>query len=194
MGSQNAAWNAARVLRLGAVESQYWANLSGASIGDQRFADFLCSAIKASKLPPGTVNFEITETAVIRNLDAARELIVRLKAMGCKFALDDFGSGLSSFGYLKELPVDFIKIDGMFVRDILTDPTDRILVKSIIDIAHTLGCEAIAEFVESAEILEMVTELGADYAQGFHIHRPQIIAPDFPGRLLDISAVAGTGP
>ncbi len=78
------------------------------------------------------------------------------------------------------------------MRDILNDPTDRILVKSIIDIAHTLGCRAIAEFVESAEILEMVAELGADYAQGFHIHRPEVIAPAFPGRLLDISATTGT--
>ncbi|MBT8100014.1 MAG: EAL domain-containing protein, partial [Gammaproteobacteria bacterium] len=158
----------------------YWINLSGGSIGDKRFADFLTQAIERSPLPPGTINFEITETAVIRSITDAGNLMASLKEMGCRFALDDFGSGLSSFGYLKKLPVDLVKIDGMFIRDLLRDKSDRIFVKSIIDIAHTLNIKAIAEFVENDELLEVVTELGADYAQGFAIGRPFVLAPRFP--------------
>ena len=163
-----------------ADERRYWVNLSGASIGDKRFADFLMRAIEHSPLPPGTINFEITETAVIRNVAEAGSLMMALREMGCKFALDDFGSGLSSFGYLKKLPVDYLKIDGMFIRDLLRDKTDQIFVKSIIDIAHTLNIRTIAEFVENDDLLNMVRELGADYAQGFAIGRPYVFAPKFP--------------
>ena len=158
----------------------YWINLSGSSVGDKRFAEFLKRAIAQSPLPPGTVNFEITETAVIRSVAEAGALMVALQGMGCKFALDDFGSGLSSFGYLKRLPVDFIKIDGMFIRDLAEDETDRIFVKSIVDIAHTLNIKATAEFVENPEILEIVSELGVDFVQGFAIGRPFELAPRFP--------------
>lgn len=164
----------------GAADRRYWVNLSGASVGDTRFADFLIDAIRHSPLPEGMINFEITETAVIRNIDEAGRLMTKLRDMGCQFALDDFGSGLSSFGYLKKLPVDFLKIDGMFVRDIANDQVDRIFVKSIIDIAHTMGIGTIAEFVENDAILAIVSELGADYAQGFGIHRPEMLMPQFP--------------
>ena len=99
--------------------------------------------------------------------------------MGCRFALDDFGSGLSSFGYLKKLQVDILKIDGMFIRDILKDETDRIFVKSIIDIAHTLNIKTVAEFVENQEMFEVVRTLGSDYVQGFGIGRPFALAPHF---------------
>jgi Amt family ammonium transporter len=163
-----------------AVHRKYWINLSGTSIGDKRFAGFLKEAMKKSPLPPGTINFEITETAVIRSVVEAGKLMAELREMGCQFALDDFGSGLSSFGYLKKLPVDFLKIDGMFIRDILRDQTDRIFVKSIIDIGHTLNIKTIAEFVENNEMLEIVRELGADFAQGFGIGRPFELAPRFP--------------
>ena len=163
-----------------ANERNYWINLSGASIGDKRFATFLMDAIRHSPLPPGTINFEITETAVIRSIAEASSLMTALREMGCKFALDDFGSGLSSFGYLKKLPVDYLKIDGMFIRDLLRDKTDRIFVKSIIDIAHTLGIKTIAEFVENDELKNVVRELGADYGQGFAIGRPYVLAPRFP--------------
>lgn len=163
-----------------AEERNYWINLSGASIGDKRFAAFLMDAIKNSPLPPGTINFEITETAVIRSVAEAGTLMASLREMGCKFSLDDFGSGLSSFGYLKKLPVDYLKIDGMFIRDLLTDKTDRIFVKSIIDIAHTLNIKTVAEFIENDELLEVARELGADYAQGFAIGRPFVLAPHFP--------------
>lgn len=159
----------------------YWINLSGASIGDPKFATFLTDAIERSPLPPGTINFEITETAVIRSITEAGKLMSALREMGCQFALDDFGSGLSSFGYLKKLPVDYLKIDGMFIRDLLRDKTDRIFVKSIIDISHTLNIKTIAEFVENEELLQVVKELGADYAQGFAMGRPYVLAPRFPG-------------
>ncbi len=166
----------------------YWINLSGASIGDPRFATFLTEAIERSPLPRGTINFEITETAVIRSISEAGKLMATLREMGCQFALDDFGSGLSSFGYLKKLPVDFLKIDGMFIRDLLRDKTDRIFVKSIIDIAHTLNIRTICEFVENDELLHVVRGLGADYAQGFAMGRPFALAPRFPtaGDSLDI--------
>ncbi len=162
-----------------AEQRKYWVNLSGTSIGDKRFAEFLKDAMQNSPLPPGSINFEITETAIIRNVTEAGNLMETLREMGCQFALDDFGSGLSSFGYLKKLPVDYIKIDGMFIRDLLQDKTDLIFVKSIIDIAHTLNIKAIAEFVENEELLEAVRQLGADYAQGFVFGRPYELAPQF---------------
>lgn len=152
---------------------QIWVNLSGASVGDTHIAQELIRQVKEANLPSGCLNFEITETAVIRKIDQAAELIEALQEMGCRFALDDFGSGLSSFGYLKKLNVDCLKIDGQFVRDIVTDPTDCIFVKSIIDIAHTLGMQVVAEFVENDAIRKQITELGSDYAQGFGIHRPE---------------------
>jgi diguanylate cyclase (GGDEF)-like protein/PAS domain S-box-containing protein len=163
----------------GAQEQHVWINLSGTSISDARFRKFLLESVEKSPLSPGTVNFEITETAAIRNLADAGQLMRSLNDLGCQFALDDFGSGLSSFGYLKQLPVDYLKIDGMFVRDIVTDETDRMLVRSIIDTAHTLGIKTIAEYVENDEILEMVTKLGADYVQGFGIHMPELLTPEF---------------
>jgi len=174
-----------------ADERSYWINLSGTSISDKRFAEFLMQAIERSPLPPGTINFEITETAVIRNVAEAGSLMTQLRGMGCKFALDDFGSGLSSFGYLKKLPVDYLKIDGIFIRDLLRDRTDKIFVKSIIDIAHTLEIKTIVEFVENDELLEVVTELGADYAQGFVIGRPFVLAPKFP-RSANSASATGT--
>ncbi|MBT8065637.1 MAG: EAL domain-containing protein [Gammaproteobacteria bacterium] len=163
-----------------AVHRKYWINLSGSSVGDRRFAEFLKHAVANSPLPPGTINFEITETSVIRNIAEAGELISALREMGCQFALDDFGSGLSSFTYLKNLPVDIVKIDGSFIRDLLKDDTDRIFVKSIIDIAHTLDIKVVAEFVEDEKTLEMLRELGADYIQGFMTGRPFVFAPRFP--------------
>jgi diguanylate cyclase (GGDEF)-like protein/PAS domain S-box-containing protein len=163
-----------------AVHRSYWINLSGSSVGDRRFAEFLKDAVSKSPLPPGTINFEITETAVIRSIAEANELMASLREMGCKFALDDFGTGVSSFGYLKKLPVDYVKIDGSFIRDLMHDQTDRIFVKSIIDIAHALNMKAIAEFVEDDEILQTVRELGVDYAQGFAMGKPFVFAPRFP--------------
>jgi Amt family ammonium transporter len=163
-----------------AEHRKYWINLSGTSIGDKQFAQFLVDAIKHSPLPVGTINFEITETAVIRSVAEAGKLMTELREMGCQFALDDFGSGLSSFGYLKKLPVDYLKIDGMFIRDIVEDETDRIFVKSIIDIGHTLNIKTVVECIENKTMLDVVKSLGADYAQGYALGRPFVLAPQFP--------------
>ena len=174
----------------GAGDRRYWINLSGNSVGDRRFAEFLVDAIKNSPLPEGMMNFEITETAVIRSVAEAGRLMTRLRDLGCQFALDDFGSGLSSFGYLKKLPVDYLKIDGMFVRDIQSDETDRMFVRSIIDIAHTMGIKVTTEFVENEGMLQTVANLGADFVQGYGIHRPEVLFPQFPIRAADIAAPA----
>ncbi|MEM6639814.1 MAG: EAL domain-containing protein [Pseudomonadota bacterium] len=153
-----------------------WLNLSGASVGDAKFSRNLIERVSIADLPAGTLNFEITETAVIRKIEEATQLIAALREMGCQFSLDDFGSGLSSFGYLKQLNVDGLKIDGQFIRDIADDPTDRIFVKSIIDIAHTLRLRVVAEFVEDDRTLNLIRTLGCDYAQGFGVHRPVPLA------------------
>lgn len=163
-----------------AEQRRFWINLSGTSIGEKRFAAFLRNAIEHSPLPPGTINFEITETAIIRNVTQAGHLIGELREMGCEFALDDFGNGLSSFGYLRKLPVSSLKVDGMFIRNIATDETDRIFVRSIIDIAHTLDMQTTCELIENNEMLEVVRDLGADFAQGFAVARPFELAPCFP--------------
>lgn len=153
--------------------SSYWVNLSGHSLGEPSFVSFLEEAIGHSGLPRGLINFEITETAVMRNIEECHKAMSRLKLLGCAFALDDFGSGVSSFGYLKNLPVDYLKIDGMFVRDILKDEIDLIFVKSIIDIAKVMGLKTIAEFVETEAVREKLVEMGADFGQGFFLGRPQ---------------------
>ncbi len=125
---------------------------------------------------PQQICFEITETAAIANLSTAKEFINKLKVRGCHFALDDFGSGLSSFSYLKELPVDYLKIDGTFVKGIIDDPIDLAMVKSINDIGHVMGKKTVAEFVENKKILELLKTIGVDYAQGFGIARPRPLA------------------
>jgi EAL domain-containing protein (putative c-di-GMP-specific phosphodiesterase class I) len=121
------------------------------------------------------ITFEITETQAVANLREASDFIHELKALGCRFALDDFGSGLSSFAYLKNLPVDILKIDGVFVKDILDDPIDAAMVRSIIDIGHVMNMKTVAEFVESRAILDYLKEMGADYVQGYGVAQPQPI-------------------
>lgn len=151
----------------------YWVNLSALSLGNTKFLSDIEQLVLSSELPLGTVNFEITETAVMNNISEARRFMESLKTLGCRFALDDFGSGMSSFGYLKNLPVDYIKIDGMFVRDIVNDEVDLIFVKSIIDIAKVMGIKTIAEYVESETIRRVVEDLGTDFGQGYAIGKPQ---------------------
>ncbi len=150
----------------------YAINLSGTSIGNPEILEYLTTQLRAGDARPGCLCFEITETAAISQLGQAQHLIAALRELGCRFALDDFGSGLSSFGYLKQLPVDYIKIDGMFVRDLLDDPIDRAMVRSINEIGHVMGKETIAEFVETPAILEALAEIGVDYGQGFGIAAP----------------------
>jgi len=153
----------------------YSINLSGQSLTDPAMLEFIITQLKESGINGNNICFEITETAAISNLYTADRFIMALKQYGCQFALDDFGSGLSSFGYLKNLPVDYLKIDGMFVKDIVDDPIDRAMVKSINDIGHVMGMKTIAEYVENDEIRTILTEIGIDYAQGYGVGRPQAI-------------------
>ncbi|MDH5301578.1 MAG: EAL domain-containing protein [Gammaproteobacteria bacterium] len=148
-------------------------NLSGKSINDETILSFIINEFKRSKITPNRVCFEITETATIANLSNASQLIEELRLMGCQFALDDFGSGLSSYSYLKNLPVDYLKIDGSFICNILRDPVDHAMVKSIVQIGHVMGIRTIAEFVETEAIALELCKLGVDYVQGYGIHRPQ---------------------
>lgn len=148
-------------------------NLSGASLGDESFLNFVKKQFSEYALPPQGVCFEITETAAIANMSKAVQFMKELKELGCQFSLDDFGSGLSSFTYLKNLPVDYLKIDGSFVRDMNHDPIDRAMVEAINNIGHVMGIQTIAEAVEDEAVLQELRELGVDYAQGFGIERPQ---------------------
>jgi diguanylate cyclase (GGDEF)-like protein/PAS domain S-box-containing protein len=147
-------------------------NLSGQSLADVGVLDFIINHLRRSKFKPECICFEITETAAISNIRGANNFISELRQFGCKFALDDFGSGFSSFGYLKKLDVDFLKIDGMFVKNIHKDPIDLAMVKSINEIGKVMGMKTIAEFVESDDIKNILREIGVDYAQGYGIARP----------------------
>jgi diguanylate cyclase (GGDEF)-like protein/PAS domain S-box-containing protein len=148
-------------------------NLSGQSLGDDELLTFILQRFSETGIPPHKICFEITETAAISKLSSASQWIQSLRQRGCRFALDDFGSGLSSFGYLKTLPVDYLKIDGQFIKDIIGNPMNMAIVRSIHEIARVMGTSTIAEFVESDAILEKLREIGIDYAQGYGISRPQ---------------------
>ncbi|RRQ20855.1 EAL domain-containing protein [Thiohalobacter thiocyanaticus] len=147
-------------------------NISGETLNDRSFAGFVLKLFEECRLPAHKFSFEITETTAIGNLIVAQEFMSRMQAIGCRFALDDFGTGMSSFGYLKTLPVDFLKIDGIFIQNIANDPIDYAMVRSINDIGHLLGQQTIAEFVENSEILARLQEIGIDYGQGYHFSRP----------------------
>ena len=150
-------------------------NLSGHSLGDEDFMTFVMQKLDSTGVPAHKICFEVTETAAIANLSSATRFIQEIKERNCRFALDDFGRGLSSFAYLKQLPVDFIKIDGLFVRDITDDPIDKAMVKAINDVAKIMGKQTIAEFVETQKTLDLLHDLGVDYAQGHFISEPKLI-------------------
>ncbi|WP_148863695.1 putative bifunctional diguanylate cyclase/phosphodiesterase [Marinobacter fonticola] len=147
-------------------------NLSGRTFDQADFADFVIDLIREHKLPAHKLCFEITETAAVHNLVDVQTFMVRLSRMGCTFALDDFGTGLSSFSYLRQLPVECLKIDGSFVRHIATDESDRAIVRAIHEIGHTLQKCTIAEFVENDEAAAILGDIGVDYLQGYGLHRP----------------------
>jgi len=151
-------------------------NLSGASLADNEFLPFVIRQFQRSGLDASKICFEITETAAIASFAQASRFINALKELGCKFALDDFGTGLSSFGYLKHFPVDYLKIDGSFVKEILHDPIDREMVRSINEIGHLTGKKVIAEWAENQEIITMLRGMGVDYAQGYGIAEPKRVA------------------
>lgn len=162
----------------GAGLGSYSVNISGASINDKSFPDFLRNLLTRYQLPRGLLCFEITETTAISNLTRASELMHEMKGLGCRFSLDDFGTGMSSFAYLKYLPVDYLKIAGMFVKDIAVDPMDYAIVEAINRISHILGMQTVAESVEDAEVLEKLTSLKVDFAQGYFIAEPEELLAD----------------
>ena len=147
-------------------------NLSGTSLSEDRFLDFVTEELTKQKLPNGAICFEITETAAISNLSRVIHFMQTLKKLGCKFSLDDFGSGLSSFTYLKNMPVDYLKIDGQFIRNVAEDRVDESMVRAINEVGQAMGIETIAERVESREVLDKLSALGVEFAQGYFIARP----------------------
>ncbi len=152
-------------------------NLSGATIGDETFLEYVREQLDRFDLPRDMICFEVTETAAIANLERASRFIEELKELGCFFSLDDFGSGMSSFGYLKHLPVDFIKIDGGFVKDMAEDPIDRAMVEAINNVGHVMGKQTIAEFVDSDLVMKALGEIGVDFAQGYWLGKPKPFEP-----------------
>jgi len=147
-------------------------NLSACVVHRPLVVNQIADMIERHCIDPGRLCFEVTETAAISNLDNAIDFMNRMKIIGCRFSLDDFGTGLSSYSYLRNLPVDYVKIDGVFVRDLADSPGDYAVVRSINEIGHYMGKKTIAEFVENDEILAQLREIGVDYAQGYGIHRP----------------------
>ena len=158
----------------------YSINLSAESVGELGMLDAITTALQRYDVPPTAITFEITETVAIANLAAAVKFLDALRALGCKTALDDFGVGYSSFAYLKDLPVDYVKIDGSFVRDIHRDALQLAMVRSMNDIAHAMGKATVAEFVDSEECLKILRDIGVDYAQGYYVGVPRYVEENSP--------------
>ena len=152
-------------------------NISGHSLDANHIVPVLRMLLEKYQLAASSLVLEITEASAIANIDAAKKLIDEFREFGCRFALDDFGSGFSSFFHLKHLPVDFVKIDGQFVQGMGTNAADRAIVSSINDIAHSFGKRTVAEFVENADVLRLLQESGVDFVQGYHISPPSSDLP-----------------
>ena len=150
-------------------------NVSGASLEDEALTDLILQLLQRHQVAPQRVCFEITETVAVRNLSRVSRFMERLREVGCRIALDDFGAGMSSFGYLKNLPVDIIKIDGSFIRDLLNDPMSHAIVRAVTDIGHQRGLLVVAEWVSNEEILQALVPLEVDFAQGFALHQPTVV-------------------
>ena len=172
-------------------DTLFFLNLSGASLQEPGLADFIRDEIGRRGVPPDLLCFEISETAAVVNLSAAIEVSHRLKSLGCHFAVDDFGSGLSAFRYVRRLPVDFLRIDGRLVRDMLSDPIERAVVESIQRVGHLMGLRTIAESVETGEHLRVVRALGIDAAQGYAIGRGAPFEEAFAGQVGHAGAATG---
>jgi EAL domain-containing protein (putative c-di-GMP-specific phosphodiesterase class I) len=157
------------LLSAGAV---FCINLSGQSLTHPGFMAFVTHEISRSGIPPNQICFEITETAAISNIDEATSFMDSLRLLGCRFSLDDFGAGLSSFGYLKVLPVEYLKIDGSFVREVTSDVVSLSMVQAISQIGKTMGLSVVAEYVGDQETVELLQKTGIDYLQGFFIGKP----------------------
>jgi len=151
-------------------------NLSGQSLNDPQFLNFVRKEIDTSGVNPEMLCFEITEQVAVEDLKSINTFISNLKALGCSFSLDDFGTGVSSFAYLKSLDVDYLKIDGSFVRHIVNDDVARTMVQSINQVGHTMNLKIIAEFVENDQIVKILRAMGVDYGQGYEISKPVPLA------------------
>jgi EAL domain-containing protein (putative c-di-GMP-specific phosphodiesterase class I) len=158
--------------RLGAPLPLLAVNLSGTSLNEPSFVDFVLQSVSDPAIA-SALCFEITETAAVTSLSNARYLMSELKQRGCKFSLDDFGTGVSSFVYLKTLPVDFLKIDGQFISHVAQDPVNRSMVEAISRVGRALGIATVAECVETQAVLDELKRIGVDFAQGFYLARPQ---------------------
>lgn len=169
--------------------TKYSINLSGASLADPDLVEFVVERLHRTSLDPSQLTFEITETAAVSNLDRAISVVRRLRGLGCKMALDDFGTGLSSFAYLRAFPVDFLKIDGSFVKDLTTAPLHSALVEGVNRIGHELGIQTVAEHVENEAVLERLRQIGVDYGQGYAIHEPQPLQQILEGRMRQTEVV-----
>ena len=158
---------------------RYSINLSAKALDNPRILDTITRSLSRHGVPAAHLMFEVTETIAVSDLAVAVEFLEALKRMGCETALDDFGAGYCSFAYLKDLPADRVKIDGNFVRDIADNELNCAMVKAMIDIAHATRRKTVAEFVEDAECLEILRQLGVDQVQGYHLGRPEPL-PDYP--------------
>ncbi len=147
-------------------------NLSGDGLETPALLELIKNKLAYHSINPSRIMFELTETAAVKDVQKTRETIAKLRAIGCRFAIDDFGTGFSSFNYIKNYPVDYIKIDGMFIQNLVNEPTDQILVKSMVDIAHNLGKKVVAEYVENQETVDLLRTYGVDYVQGYHLGKP----------------------
>jgi diguanylate cyclase (GGDEF)-like protein len=153
-------------------------NLSGQTLADDTLGNYVLDQLMQTRVPPSKVLFEVTETAAVTRMSSAQQFVRTLQDFGCRFCIDDFGSGQASFAYLRQLPVEYVKIDGQFVRDMVENENDYAVVKSINDVAHVMGKLTIAEFVHSEAVLEKLKELGVDYAQGYWLGRPRSLGED----------------
>jgi EAL domain-containing protein (putative c-di-GMP-specific phosphodiesterase class I) len=173
------AWVARRAIELIAENERagrrlvLHVNLSGKSIGDPKVAVLTENALSEAGIDPSRLVFELTETAAIANFEEAKAFAHRLRARGCQLALDDFGAGFGSFYYLKNLPFDYFKIDGDFIRGVAASPMDQLVVGAVVGIARGMGKKTIAEFVTDEETVRLLEKAGVDYAQGYHVGRPQ---------------------
>ena len=165
-------------------------NLSGQSFNEGSFLDFVHTELRNSNVPPESICFEITETAAVASLDRAVRFMDSLRDIGCSFSLDDFGSGVSSFGYLKSLPVNYLKIDGSIVRDIVTDKVSAAMVAAINNVGHTMNLRTIAEFVENDAIKSCLQDIGVDYVQGYGIGKPELFSDRLREIMITPDAVA----
>ncbi|WJW75589.1 EAL domain-containing protein [Thiohalobacter sp. IOR34] len=166
-------------------------NLSGLSVGDEGMLRLICEEVEASGVAPERITFEVTETAACENMGRAVEFIARIRQLGCKISLDDFGVGFSSFSYLKNLRVDVLKIDGSFIRDITRSQEDQLFVKALVDVARGMGIHTVAEFVETREALLLLRRIGVDYVQGYYIGRP---GPTMELRQIEIPSASAVRP